>query len=147
MEGGASDGKGLMGTDRGRGSGAGPYCCPVLSCHSCCMLIACPPCHLVVVASSSHGSFIVWWLVVGVSGAWLWSYLCGCPFVFTVGVHCCLGIHCCLGVCCCLWVVVFVAWVVISCCWHCASHRWPSCYGFSLFSHLLVGQVGRLTNG
>ena len=65
MEGGASDGKGLMGTDRGRGSGAGPHhhsshCCPVLSCHSHCMLVACPPCHLVVVASSSRGSFVLW---------------------------------------------------------------------------------------
>ena len=76
-----------MGTDRGGGSGAGPHrrlscCCPVLSCHICCILTACPCRHLVVVvALSSHGSFVVWWLVVGVSGVWSWTCLCGCPFV------------------------------------------------------------------
>ena len=80
MEGGGQregrDGGGeLMGTDTGGGSGAGPHhcllcCCPVSLCHS--------------------QSFIIWWLVVGVSG-WRFSCIvvavsvCGHPFIFTLG--------------------------------------------------------------
>ena len=54
------------------------------------------------VALSWGGSFIAWWLVVDISGAWLWTCLCGCLFMFTVGV------------CPCLWVVIFIVWAVMA---------------------------------
>ena len=127
-----------MGTDRGGGSGAGPHChllhhCPVSLGRSQCILVTCPHYHLIAVALSSCGSFIFWWLVVGISGAWSWTCLCGCPFMLTVGVCC----H--LGICQHLWAVIFIVWVVMGCHSHCASHCWPLwCFSVLLF----IGGLG-----
>ena len=88
------------------------HCCPVLLHLSRYILVMCPCHRLIFVTLSSCGLFVVWWLVVGISGVWSWSCLCGHPFMFTVGV------------CPHLWAVIFIIWVVMGCCWCCMSLCW-----------------------